>query len=222
MEGLGPPPEASKGSTTTAARATGVAMARWQGGKVSAQSGRRPARPPPGGWAPSGPDIKHAAPPQVSRHLTPLPPEDETLACRHLLHGQFGRRICHILILRCAKLALATARANMPVKAPVTSLAGSIDSTFISEAVKQYTELLAQKKIPKFEDLANMEAPEGFVTHEPKYWYKPWAPVGLTRPRTPAEEKNDPVIKMAGAIETTPFTKGGQTPKPQNPKTPCV
>ena len=101
----------------------------------------------------------------------------------------------------------------MPVKAPVTSLAGSIDSTFISEGVKQYTELLAQKKIPKFEDLANMEPPEGFVTHEPKYWYKPWAPVDLTSPGTPAEEKNDPVIKMAGAIETTPVTKGGQAPK---------
>ena len=52
------------------------------------------------------------------------------------------------------------------------------------------------------------------MTHEPKFWYKPWIrKVSKLSVETPTEEKNDPVIKMAGAIETTPFTKEGKTPK---------
>ena len=60
-------------------RAGGVALAGWQGGRVSAQGG---ALAPPVGRAPPAADFKHAA--KVSSHLTPLPPEDESLTCRHL------------------------------------------------------------------------------------------------------------------------------------------
>ena len=52
------------------------------------------------------------------------------------------------------------------------------------------------------------------MTHEPKYWYKPWIKeVSKLSVETPTEENNDPVIKMAGATETTPLTKGGKAPK---------
>ena len=177
---------------------------------MSAQGG---APPLPVGRAPPAANFKHAAK-VSSQPLAPLPPADESLTCRHLLHGEFGRRLCHILVLRCAKLSLATAKANMPVKSPATSLAGSIDSTFISEAVKNYTDLLFRKKVPRFEDLKNMKAPEGFVSSEPSHWYRPWVrEVSKLTAAAPSEEENDPVIKMAGSTEPAIFTKEGKSPK---------
>ena len=59
------PPRGGLTPAPTAARATGVAMKGWQGGKVSAQGGQPP---PPGGWAPPGADFKHAAHPKVRSH----------------------------------------------------------------------------------------------------------------------------------------------------------
>ena len=71
-------------------------------------------------------------------------PQDELQATQHLIQGEFGQHITHILVLRWENLALSLARANMPVKDLVTSLAGRIDATFLAEAVKCYCETLHQ------------------------------------------------------------------------------
>ena len=63
-------------------------------------------------------------------------PADEILATRHLLHSEFGRQLCHLVILRGAMVAHAFAQANLPTKPMITSLSGSVNEVFIQEGVR--------------------------------------------------------------------------------------
>ena len=49
---------------------------------------------------------------------------DEVRASHHLLKGEVGKRIVHLMCLRAAKLELALRKANMPSKGVVTFLGG--------------------------------------------------------------------------------------------------
>ena len=80
-------------------------------------------------------DVKETAR-LCGRPMAAPPPADEIRVTQHLLHSEFGRRLAYLVIRRGAKLALGLNTANMPVKDKVTSLAGSIDSVFIAEAVR--------------------------------------------------------------------------------------
>ena len=96
-------------------------------------------------------------------------PADEVLATRHLLHSEFGRQLCHLVMLRGAKVAYAFAQANLPTKPMITSLAGGIQELFIQEGVQSYTESLHVSAVPTFAQLASLPAPEGYQSSEP--WY---------------------------------------------------
>ena len=112
--------------------------------------------------------------PRAREPMTAPPPAELVTATRHLLHTEFGKQISHCVILRCAKVSLAFARANFPTKAPVTSLAGSICPIFIQEAVKYYTEQLHLGSQPTFEQLKNLPIPDGYERSQFPQWYRPW------------------------------------------------
>ena len=144
--------------------------------------------------------------------MAPLPRADEILVTRHLLHTKFGQRVADIVIRRGAKLALALNTANMPVKDIVTSLAGSMDPMFLACAVKSYTHTFFKNEEPKFDQLSNMSVPPGYARSEPWYWYRPWTRVAADpAPVAGGAEHKDPVLKMAGAHQTTDAIKAGHS-----------
>jgi len=102
-------------------------------------------------------------------------PLDEVRATRHLLQGEVGKRIVHLVCLRAAKLELALRKANMPSKGVVSSL-GGICPVFLNEAVLAYTSTLYQGDIPSFDQLRDMKVPEGYerVRVQNRTWYNPW------------------------------------------------
>ena len=63
-----------------------LALAGWQGGRVS---GQRDVQPQPASRA--SPDTKYKRAPKVGHQpLAALPPSDENLMSRHLFHQEFG------------------------------------------------------------------------------------------------------------------------------------
>ena len=98
--------------------------------------------------------------------LAPLPAELLT-ATRHLLHTKFGQELAHLVILRGARVAHAFAKANLPTKAIITSLAGSICPLMIQEAVNSYTQSLHDLEVPTFEQLARLPVPAGSRRSDP-------------------------------------------------------
>ena len=149
-------------------------------------------------------------PQQVTHGLPEVPmaaplPVDEVLANGHLLHSQFGRQLCHRVMLRGAKFAHALAKGNMPTKPMITSLSGSIDSKFIQEGVKSYTQSLHTSSSLTFAQQADMPTPEGYELSRPWQWYRPWVKVKVTPAAGPATgdlEDIDPVIRIAGPTLT--------------------
>ena len=132
-----------------------------------------------------------------------------------------------------ARLAYGLNRVNMPTKPPVCSLAGYICPVFIAQATLFYTDILFNKQTPAFHQLAQMKAPEGYLTSKKPYWYRPW--IKAVSPATPlagsqvpvakwqgatdlpspvlTNMKDDPVVRMAGAKQPTAVTKSEHLPK---------
>ena len=129
-------------------------------------------------------------------------PLDEVRATRHLLQGEVGKRIVHLVCLRAAKLELALRKANMPSKGVVSSL-GGICPVFLNEAVLAYTSTLYQGDIPSFDQLRDMKVPEGYerVPVQNRTWYNPWQRGSKAKD---LDEDRDPILTMAG-----PSPQGG-------------
>ena len=77
------------------------------------------------------------------------PPAGLLTATRHLLHTKFGQELAHLVILRGAKVGHGFAKANLPTKPMITSLAGSICPLMIQEAVTSFTQSLHDKEAQK-------------------------------------------------------------------------
>ena len=139
-------------------------LARWQGGR---RHGRGPTQLEGA--------VRRDPPPQLTNstgHRSDTRrPEDEKLLCRHLMHIEFGQPLAHTMILRMAHLSYGLNRMNMPVKAPVCSLAAYICPMFITQASLSYTDTLHQKQIPALSQLAQMKLLK--ATYPPRY------PVGM-------------------------------------------
>ena len=112
-------------------------------------------------------------------------PADEILATRHLLHSEFGRQLCHLVILRGAMVAHAFAQANLPTKPMITSLSGSVSEVFIQEGVRSYTESLHNSTVPTFAQLASLPVPDGYRSSQRPYWYRPWVKVSPAAAASP-------------------------------------
>ena len=97
----------------------------------------------------------------------------------------------------------------MSVKYLVTSLAGSIDATFLAEAVKSYCETLHQGATPVFSQLQMMVSPEGWCQNNDKKWYRPWTRTSYT-PASPTltDGSRDPVLRLANAQQAPPIDSG--------------
>ena len=137
-------------------------------------------------------------------------PQDKLRATQHLMQKEFGQRITHILVLQGANLALSLARANMPVKDLVKSLAENMDATFLAEAVKSYCKTLHQGATPAFSQLQMMTLPEGWCQNNDKKWYLPWTRTSRT-PASPTltNESRDPVLQLANA-QQAPLSDAGE------------
>ena len=149
----------------------------------------------------------------------PLPAEELT-ATRHLLHTKFGQELAHLVILRGAKVAHAFAKANLPTKPMVTSLAGSIYPLMIQEGVKSYTESLHNSKVPTFTQLASLPVPAGYQRSDPHCWYRPWVKVSPAAAASPLpgepgtsdiSEDTEPILRMAGSSTTDSRGVRGQS-----------
>ena len=137
--------------------------------------------------------------------LVPAVLADESRATRHLLQGDFGQKIVHLVVYRAANLELALSRATMHIKDMVTSLKGSVCPHFISNAVKHYTKTLSKGREPIFPQLLRMPAPEGYKLcpavkgSKERRWYQPWVKRDLTDLHTPSHDwDRDPILKVAG------------------------
>ena len=138
-------------------------------------------------------------------------PADEVLAKRHLLYSEFGRQLCHLVILRGAMVAHAFAQANLPTKPMITSLSGSVNEVFIQEGVRSYTESLHNSTVPTFAQLASLPVPDGYRSSQRPYWYRPWVRVSPAAAASPLpgepgtsdiSEDTEPILRMAGTSTT--------------------
>ena len=151
-----------------------------------------------------------------------------------MMHREFGRRLAHIMILRMAQLCYGLNKMNMPTKPPVCSLAAYICPVFIAQATLFYSDVLHNKQIPAFSQLAQMIPPEGYFSAKRSCWYRPWikaVPPNIPLARGPmpavqdqgagesncqvghAKMEDHPVVRMARAKQPTPVFKSKHSPK---------
>ena len=107
-------------------------------------------------------------------------PQDEKRCTRHLLRGEFGKKLLHKLVLRAATLEAALISASMPSKGVTTSLHQHFNNQFVNEAIKKYTSVLLEGKEPEFGLLLRLPPPPMFQVWDPdpagrpRRWNKPW------------------------------------------------
>ena len=112
--------------------------------------------------------------------LGPTTPEDELMACRHLMKGPFGRNIYNKICLRAAHVEYALRKASMPTKGVTTSVTTHFENTFVNTSIQKYTEVLSQGREPDLNDFTGLPPPPDFEIWEPdssgapRRWGKPW------------------------------------------------
>ena len=135
-------------------------------------------------------------------------PEDERKCTRHLLRGQFGKKVFHKLILRAATLEAALVKASMPSKGATTSIK-HFQHEFVNSAIQTYTKILLAGGEPSSASLIRLPPPPQFQVWEPdqngfpRRWHKPWVQ-SPAQPSTPPQvnyHDDEPILKMASSAE---------------------
>ena len=150
-------------------------------------------------------------------------PSDEKMCTRHLLRGEFGKKLLHKLILRTTTLEAALGASGMPSKGGTTLLHQHFQHELVNEGIKKYCTVLLRGEEPKFGLLLLLAPPPLFQVWDPdpagrpRRWNEPWH---LIQSHTGKDSQSgfpdeDPILRMASSAEhptksTTQVSKNNQ------------
>jgi hypothetical protein len=164
-----------------------------------------PKDPPPPAPSPAAP----AAAPDDSERLLPSPddlspeatPLDEQRATRHLMQGQVGRTITHLLAKRVGRLEALLRSNDMATRGISCNLESQVCRTYLNSLVLHYARILSSGKEPEESDMDRVPVAEGFTQVDPTLhrWYRPWRESGKELQREAQSNRDkDPIIQISG------------------------